>query len=152
MKELYKGDAHIFNYNPQNPHLEKQYYIPVTYRDKWTWEIREGWIVNQKKFDDYYRELALYRLERECKYVFRQTPIPRTCKYRNSICTQRGKGIRRELFDNGVCEVVYPKWKFVRGKRNKLAKRLNGWYMFDGGSSNTKGRGWKRTKKARQWM
>jgi len=102
-----------------------------------------GFIINratQAKNRQENRYAQIYKLG----YKFREGSVPRIHHRNNSVYRYRGHGIQKELREGVDC-------KYVRTKRYALAKRLNGWDLFEG-SFNTKGRGWKRTKKLKQWM
>ncbi|AGB07060.1 hypothetical protein [Vibrio phage XZ1] len=85
-------------------------------------------------------------------YVFRYTPVPHTGCYKNWIHARRGNGLMSEMHHNKFCEdeIEAEYGKVVRKKRAHTVRCLLDW---DGLSSyKSPQRGWKRSKKRKQWM
>lgn len=90
----------------------------------------------------------LYATDRfnDNNHIYRQSPVARTGKYKNSIHPVHGKGLVRELGENENC----PKG-LVRGKRAAFVHYAVMDYDFFGYHYNSQ-RGWKRSKKRKQWQ
>ncbi len=89
----------------------------------------------------------LYATDRfnEYNHVFRRSPVNRTGKYKNSIHPRHGKGLLREESDNESCPT-----SLVRAKRKSLVHYANDYDFFDYHGNRQKG--WKRSKKRKQWQ
>ena len=101
--------------------------------------------------------LQYKRLQRKAErlrkegYRFREGSVPNIHNYKNSVNKVRAKGVETERRHNEMCEDEYSEFSVVRAKRAVSARNLNGWHWLEGGWTS-QSRGWKRSKKRKQWQ
>ncbi|AAQ64125.1 hypothetical protein KVP40.0054 [Vibrio phage KVP40] len=125
----------------------------VRYERFWTMRLEVGFYIA----DEASRKLDLIRKAERLasykgNYVFRYTPVPHTGGYKNWVSTIRGKGLMSEIHHNKICkDEIEPEYgNVVRKKRDKLVRCLRDWDGLE--SYHSQQRGWKRSKKRKQWM
>ncbi|AUR85812.1 hypothetical protein NVP1081O_077 [Vibrio phage 1.081.O._10N.286.52.C2] len=86
-------------------------------------------------------------------YIFRKTPVPCVHNRRNVVMPKRQHGAMAEHNHNLMCRDVFEKGvigKLVRQKRAYCSKMIATDWDFPCGYNAQ--RGWKRSKKRKQWM
>lgn len=119
----------------------------VQFLPKYNYDNRTvvGYVVDEYKTKTRELEWRLEYVQRYgAHYEFRRSPVRSTGCYQNSIRYNRSNGIKKEMTDDQKCHKRY-----VRAKRQAVVWRLMDW---DGYSNYNSQRGWKRSKKAKQYL
>lgn len=143
MKQEYTGNAHLFYTCPYR--IDRGFYDAIWYKPFYSTRLKQGWIVNDKRYYDHLAGLRLARLER-LGYKFRHGPVPNVHKYSAGGCNShnRGKNLKKEYAQ------TIESCKYDRAKRKSLVHYLIGW---DGISkSYDSEKSWKSKKMKKQWM
>lgn len=141
--EVYTGNGYTFSLNEQYSHPEwAKTYVLVP---KWYYPERHE--VRYTITPESYKRLSLWYNARRLTgtgYIFRQTPVRGTSKYKNCIYRRTCIGFKRECQENEK----YP--ELVRSKR---AGAIRYQFMeYDYPHKHRSERCWKRSKKKKQWM
>lgn len=93
------------------------------------------------------------KLERQ-NHQFRQSPVWYTGKYKNHISARKISGKKGEKASNDYCDQEFPEYQLVRQKRKEVIDKYLSWSYdeLDGYHNYNSQRGWKRSKKRKQWM
>jgi hypothetical protein len=84
-------------------------------------------------------------------YTFRRNPVPCIKHYKNHIGRKHGIGAMSEHNHNLMCAKELSQYpNITRGKRRELIKLFATDYDYPNGYNSQ--RGWKRSKKSKQWM
>lgn len=83
-------------------------------------------------------------------HKFRRSPVRGTSKWGNWVNAKRRNGFRTEAGYNHECSHEYPELHLTRAKRKKVVDLANDWDFYD--RNHNRQRGWKRSKKRKQWM
>lgn len=77
--------------------------------------------------------------------------VPGIHNYKGFVRDKRSNGLKAEFKHNELCETFYKNFKgLVRLKRKRIPTEAMDWDFYD--LHGARERGWKRTKKRKQWM
>lgn len=87
-------------------------------------------------------------------YVYRQTPVPYTSKYKNTPYNKIKGALLQELRHNDITSEYEDEYnvKIIRNKRKETIELVNDDWDFYNDRARNGVKNWKRTKKRKQWM
>lgn len=143
---LYEGKAYIHPKEDDWYNTPDSWKIWVQYKVHYQQKTKIGWIMDESKRKQYWLERKTEEWGKG--YEFRRTPVPGTRHKQVHISKKRSCGFRREMGANLNCPD-----SLVRGKRKEILTMANSWSEEIRWEWRTNhNRGWKRTKKKKQWM
>lgn len=145
---LYEGKAYVHPKDETWYNTPEEWKIWVQYYTWYKERTQIGWIMDEAKRKAYWAEREADNIRKLGHYEFRRTPVPGVGHKRTHIRAKTHSGFRKEQAANDNC----PK-QLVRKKRAYVVLQANCWgenlRMHYRENHN---RGWKRSKKQKQWM
>ncbi len=124
-------------------------YLPAKRWDNFYDRWRYGYVLNHEACRQHDIKKKGERLLKEGWQGHRKGSVPFVHNYKNDVTPNRANGLKSEFKHNEHCKTVYPNFKLVRAKRAFIPKCAMDWDFYD---HYNRQRGWKRSKKRKQWM
>lgn len=153
MNELaeYNDRERVYSTHPGKPrYLTRDYqYLFHKVRYETLGKDLYGWQINTERaarVDVIEKGIQLRRVG----HIHRKNPVPGTGRYTNCIHKRTIHGLSHEHRSNDVCQSEYPEYNLIRPKRRHDIRGYVYWDFRDHHFNSQ--RGWKRSKKRKQYM
>lgn len=145
----YDDTLRVYKTCPDTPYyLSRDYqylYHKVLYDTRYFWQSN---LEREKRVNIIERGIEL----RALGHIHRRTPVPGTGRYRKDVHRRTIHGLSHEHRSDEVCYSEYRDLNLVRAKRRYSVSKSRGWYWGFRENHFNSQRGWKRTKKRKQYL